>query len=95
MTETKVIERIETELKDHINSFTVDVVGRDFTKRTEYTADFVVLFKDKLLTQDILKSLIDSLVDDGIDEIEVVGTQKKLDDLDFEVLTIRADINLI
>ena len=95
MTEAEVIARVKTEIRKDISHFSVDVVSRDFTKRTEYTADFVVIFKSDLLTQDILKNLIESLVEDGIDEIEVVGTQKRLDDLDFEVLTIRADINLV
>lgn len=94
MTEIEVITRLKAELNS-INGLAFHIVDRNFDNRTSYIATIAVIVKDNVLTQDIIKSLITSLVDDGIDKIKVVGTQKRLDDLDFEVLTIEAEINLV
>ena len=76
MTETEAITRLEAELNS-IKGLTIHVLDRNFENRTKYIATFGAIAKNESFTQDTLKSLIDSLIDDGIDEIKVVGTQKK------------------
>jgi len=92
MTEIEAKSIIETEVKKSVNSFNIDVVSRVFIGCTKYQADIVVILKDDVITHQTLKDLTDYIMNEGIEELKIVGTKKDLRDLDFEILTIEAEI---
>lgn len=92
MTEANAISIIKTEVAKTISSFDIDVISRNFEKCSEYIATIVVIFKDDSIQPQTFIDLRDKLMNDGITEIRFVNTQKDLKDMNFEVLTLEAEI---
>jgi len=94
MTENEAKNIISTEIKKTIQSFTIDVISRDFIGCTKYTAKIVSIFKDDEITSKTLKDITDKFVDDGLTDFRIIGTSKDLRDLEYEILTIEANITI-
>ena len=94
MTEEHAISIIETELKKTISSVKIDIIKRNFTECSEYIAVIVAIFKDDAVLQQTFTDLRDRFMSDGITEISIIGTVKDLQDLDFEILTLEAQITI-
>jgi|GEM_PF-4143511 len=94
MTESEAISIIETEILKTIPSFKTNIVSRDFHSFSEYTATIAIILKEDVLTKQTLLDLYTKLKNDSITEIEISNTSINLNDLDFEVLTLSANITI-
>jgi len=95
MTETEIVNQIKTEIEKTIKGSKVEVIKRTFIGVSKYKATIAVIAKDQSFTPTILLSVITYFIENGNEKVEVLGTSRDLRDLDFEVLTIDAEINLI
>ena len=95
MTESEIVEQIKTEIEKTIKGSTIEVIKRTFIGVSKYKATIAVIAKDKSFTPEIISSVITYFIEEGNEKVEVLGTSRDLRELDFEVLTIDAEINLI
>lgn len=94
MTELQAISIIETELDKTLNGYKIKVISREFYAFSEYSAQIVVIMKDEELLPQTLEDLYNKLKNDSITEIEIKSTNKDLKELDFEILSLEANITI-
>lgn len=88
MKESTVILLVETIFSD---GYKIETIQRDSSQRCSgYLATIVVIAKS--IPIQLMFDLQNKLHDDGITDIEVIGTQRDLREMDFEILKVEAQI---
>lgn len=94
MTESSVISLLNEEIEKTLKGHKIEVIQRDTQDRCSgYIATIVVIAKEILP-----KTIFDiqkRLQEDGDSEIKVIGTQKDLREIDFEILKVEVEIEEI
>ncbi|WP_416768522.1 hypothetical protein ACM66T_10225 [Sulfurimonas sp. ST-25] len=92
MTEAQAIVRIKAVLEQHIPVYKVVRLDADPLNPTQYVARFAAIFKEGEITQAMISDMLKEYTDNGGD-LEFDGTRKELDNLDFDVMFVKATIN--
>ncbi len=95
MTESDIVASIKTEVRKTINGFDIKVIKREFSSISKYIATIAVIAKNSEIQTQTLSDVINYFVEHGDDRVRINGTQRELKDLDFEILIIEAEVNLI
>lgn len=91
VTETQAKARIRAVAEDHIPVHKLVRAGSEPLSAAQYTARFAVIFKGEI-TQAMISDMLKEYTDNGGD-LEFDGTNRELDDLDFDVMFVKATIN--
>jgi hypothetical protein len=75
-----------------MQQYTVVRLDSEPATPTQYVARFAAIFTVGSITQAMISDMLKEYTDNGGD-LEFDGTKKELDDLDFDVMFVKATIN--
>lgn len=94
MTEIEAIEKIKEVVSSKLEGFEIKIIQREFIGRAKYIAKIGLICKEGLINIDVINALVDFTINGENDDMALETTQIDTKELSYDILILRAEINI-